>query len=181
MSEEKKEINSIEFTTALVEDARAIREVQDTTWMATYPNAEYGITREDIAAQTTARFEERVKSATERLVNPNGEPCFVAKDRGRVVGFCWPWLSDEKGRTRVGSLYILPEYQDRGIGGKLLTRGLEWLGHERDIYLQVTTFNTRAKSFYERFGFTEVGPGDEFKLPTGKVMPTILLVKHKSV
>lgn len=50
---------------------------------------------------------------------------------------------------------MLPPFQGRNLG----TRVLEWMETEarsvgaRQLWLCVSTFNTRAQSFYERFGF----------------------------
>ena len=44
-------MQAITIREAHPDDADAIREVQRQTWLATYPNEAYGITREDIEAQ----------------------------------------------------------------------------------------------------------------------------------
>jgi ribosomal protein S18 acetylase RimI-like enzyme len=52
-------------------------------------------------------------------------------------------------------LAILPEYQGRNLGLRLL----QWMESEarrvesRQLWLCVSSFNTRARAFYERFGF----------------------------
>ncbi len=60
-------------------------------------------------------------------------------------------------------LAILPEFQ----GQKLGLRILEWMEAEargiesRQLWLCVSTFNVRARAFYERFGFEEVAVLDK--------------------
>ena len=54
---------------------------------------------------------------------------------------------------------LLPRFQGQGSGLRLL----QWMEAEarkaeaRQLWLCVTTFNTRARAFYERFGFEAVG------------------------
>jgi ribosomal protein S18 acetylase RimI-like enzyme len=53
---------------------------------------------------------------------------------------------------------VLPEFQGRGFGLRLL----QWMEEEarlaeaRQLWLCVSSFNARARAFYERFGFREV-------------------------
>jgi ribosomal protein S18 acetylase RimI-like enzyme len=60
-------------------------------------------------------------------------------------------------------LAVLPGFQGRNLG----LRVLEWmeaqarLEEARQLWLCVSTFNSRAKSFYERFGFEPVAVLDK--------------------
>lgn len=55
-------------------------------------------------------------------------------------------------------LFILPEFQNQGIGGHLARKLLEESERKRVlIALQVLKSNPRAKAFYERLGFQLVG------------------------
>jgi ribosomal protein S18 acetylase RimI-like enzyme len=60
-------------------------------------------------------------------------------------------------------LAVLPEFQGRGVGLRLL----RWMESEargaeaRQLWLCVSTFNTRARAFYERFGFEAVAVLDK--------------------
>ncbi len=58
---------------------------------------------------------------------------------------------------------ILPEFQEQGLGLRLL-QWMEAQGRQmeaRQLWLCVTTFNTRARAFYERFGFEAVAVLDK--------------------
>jgi GNAT superfamily N-acetyltransferase len=48
---------------------------------------------------------------------------WVADDGGRVVGLGFSWMSD--GFWFLADLFVLPEYQGKGVGGELLRRALE--------------------------------------------------------
>jgi ribosomal protein S18 acetylase RimI-like enzyme len=75
---------------------------------------------------------------------------FVAVQSGRVIGF---------GEARPGfviAVYVDPAASDRGVGRAILRRALEIAKSEPSsaVKLQATL---NAQSFYERFGFREVG------------------------
>ena len=58
---------------------------------------------------------------------------------------------------KVDQLYILPEYQGKGIGAACMKRIIEDAKREqKPVTLQVLKINTRATAFYQRLGFTIV-------------------------
>lgn len=57
-------------------------------------------------------------------------------------------------QNRVGSIYILQSYQNRGIGKKLMQLVLDTFPG-KNIYLHVQTENQQAISFYEKLGFVK--------------------------
>ena len=59
---------------------------------------------------------------------------------------------------KVNQLFILPEYQGRGIGSACMTRIIDDANLEgKPVVLQVLKVNTRGVVFYQRLGFTIVG------------------------
>ena len=73
---------------------------------------------------------------------------------GQICGF---YRLCEDGE--LDDLYVLPAFQNRGIGAAIMRKCID--ESENNIYLYVFSRNTRAISFYERFGFTireTVGP-----------------------
>ena len=51
----------------------------------------------------------------------------------------------------LDDLYVLPPFQNIGIGSQILEKSIA--ESEKDLYLYVFSRNTRAISFYKRFGF----------------------------
>jgi ribosomal protein S18 acetylase RimI-like enzyme len=49
-------------------------------------------------------------------------------------------------------LAILPDFQGHNLGLRLV----EWMEEARQLWLCVSTFNSRAQAFYERFGFEAI-------------------------
>ncbi|MFD9890343.1 GNAT family N-acetyltransferase [Amycolatopsis sp. NPDC059027] len=65
----------------------------------------------------------------------------------------------------LGRIEIHPDYQSRGIGGHVV-RTLVAQATERGlpVVLDVLAVNVRAKAFYERLGFVEIGRPAEHKI-----------------
>lgn len=79
---------------------------------------------------------------------------WVAESCGQVVGFC---IADRETGSIFG-LFVLPGFDGRGIGPRLLDLGVAWLwesGAER-IWLE-TREGTRAETFYARRGWVAKG------------------------
>ena len=57
--------------------------------------------------------------------------------------------------VKLHQLFILPEYQDKGIGSACVTRIVDEANlAQKPVMLQVLKINTRAIAFYQRLGFT---------------------------
>lgn len=52
----------------------------------------------------------------------------------------------------LDDVYVLPQYQNRGIGTAILEKCIA--ESDKELYLYVFCRNTRAVAFYERFGFS---------------------------
>ena len=72
---------------------------------------------------------------------------------------------------RIISLFIKPEYQNRGIGGRLLRLG-EKRSLEQDFRKSSLASSVTAYSFYVKFGYKDIE-----KKESPKYGPTILMIK----
>ena len=67
-------------------------------------------------------------------------------------------ISHTPDRFKVNQLYILPEYQGRGIGSAGMTRIIDDANlAQKPVVLQVLKVNTHGIAFYQRLGFTIIG------------------------
>ena len=87
---------------------------------------------------------------------------FTAQDvciiqfRGTDVGFLA--TSSTPDTRNVHQLFILPEYQGKGIGSACMTRIVDHASLEvKSVALQVLKVNTRGITFYQRLGFSIIG------------------------
>lgn len=164
------------------EDAEGVFEVQRLTWLATYPNAEAGITEEDIRMRVEGEHGELIPRKIERWRSgietaSDKRSIFVVRDNEKIVGFVAPAIMD--GQRRIGAIYVLPETQGKGLGGKLLQRAIEWHGRDEDIFLHVARYNQNAIDFYKKNGFEETGKeirDDVAQLGNGKEIPETEMV-----
>ena len=121
------------------------------TWQETYR----GLLPDELNDTITPRFAEYV---TRRLTSLRA---LVAKVDGRIVGYI-SWSDRCRGHftvdgaAEVGNLYVLREFQGRGVGRALLDAALRCIG-ERDVVLSAFSSNAAALGFYEHIGFERTG------------------------
>ena len=87
---------------------------------------------------------------------------FAAQDvciiqfRGTDVGFLA--TSSTSDTLKVNQIFILPEYQGKGLGSACMTRIIDDANRaQKSVTLQVLKVNPRAIAFYQRLGFLIVG------------------------
>ncbi|QBD74612.1 N-acetyltransferase [Ktedonosporobacter rubrisoli] len=172
---------SILIRDAVPDDNEAARSVQKQTWLATYPNEELGISREDIAAHFTNISPEARRRRELRKYRINTDPLthlWVACKEDKIIGFCL--ATKEDGIHLVQALYVLPEYQGQGAGKRLLQAALDWLGTEHTVVLNVASYNERAIAFYRHFGFVITDNPPQaivHPLPSGAVIPELEMIR----
>jgi GNAT superfamily N-acetyltransferase len=94
---------------------------------------------------------------------------WVCEANGRVVGFSYAAKADHS----IWALFVLPEYEGRGIGKTLLQLATDWLleiGAERIILS--TEANTRADRFYLALGWTRGEMKDDVEVRYSKTIPS---------
>jgi GNAT superfamily N-acetyltransferase len=168
------------FRNAQPDDAEQITKLYKTTWLATYPNNEYGVTREDIEAKVEL-FDspEEVERVHDAIAQRNEKVLqLVCEADGRIVAHSRLVKTDD-GPNRLRTIYVLPEYHGAGIARQLIAEGLAWLGNDKAVSLEVAKYNARAIGFYEKYGFKIVGDGTSpaSGLPSGAVIPEFEMVR----
>lgn len=86
------------------------------------------------------------------------EGFIVAEINGIVVGYVAGFLASV-GTGRIFSLGVHPAYQNRGVGAGLLKEMINIFRKLGvfEIILEVRSSNIKAKRFYEKHGFYQVG------------------------
>ncbi len=91
------------------------------------------------------------------------ETFIVAEINGFVVGYVAGFLAKE-GVGRVFSLAVHPSYQNRNVGGNLLNEIIEIFRSMgvTEIILEVRSGNIKARRFYARHGFRQIGIKEKY-------------------
>ncbi len=172
--------NEIKIYDAVPNDGKGLVRVSRITWVATYPNKKLGITVKDLGQR--AEFEKgRIKRWRKSIKENKNRKTWVAKVGEEVIGFCG--ASKDNGIHEIGAIYVLPKYQGRGVGKELIYKAFDWLGNSRDIIVKVVSYNKPSIKFYESVGFKKMGDvkkSEWHKLPTGKLLPEIVMKKKKT-
>ena len=173
--------DEIKIVAASAEDAEQFEEIEKICWVETYANEVAGITREDILSRA---WGSPARLADKRDMIAGGEGgkmrFWAARSTQGIVGYVGTEQNPDFGELEY--IYVLPEYQNKGIGKKLMKTALTWLDPEKDIRVDVVSFNIRAREFYKKFGFeVQTEPGDSSTLPTGKRLERVRMVKKPSI
>jgi GNAT superfamily N-acetyltransferase len=79
---------------------------------------------------------------------------WVVEHEGQVVGFS---MADRE-ESMIWALFLLPEWEGRGLGRELLGRAVEWLWGEGCERIWLTTeAGSRAEGFYAHLGWSAAG------------------------
>jgi ribosomal protein S18 acetylase RimI-like enzyme len=130
-------------------DLPSVRDVTWRTWVDAYSHF---IPLEDLRSYFDDHYS---ADAVDRFFRNPDVRGYVALIDGHVVGSLRAYFNREEGRFYVSSLYILPECQGMGLGGRLMQMA-EKRAQEcgvRELWLGVMTQNTPAMDWYRKRGF----------------------------
>ena len=160
-----------------LDDVVAIRSMHAQSWLDTYPNDEHGVSREWVEEETASWLtSEKLDESKECMAKIFADPRHfyrIALGDGEVVGMVH--LSEtEDGSKRLEALYTAKGTHGTGLAQHLMEAGEAFLGHS-DVVLEVVSYNQRAKAFYRKYGFEEMGENELFK---GK-LPNVTMVRRR--
>jgi len=175
-------MDDIRIVDAIPQDVFGIRNVQKVTWINTYPNSELGITRKDVEStfskDGTEDGRKKIEEWKKRYSDLN-QHRWVVKNKNEIIGFCMVGKEDDS--NRIYAIYVIPSFQGKGLGKQLMEKALSWLEDDRDVCVNVASYNSQAINFYEKFGFVKTGRNVHSKgvesLPSGKIIPEIEMVR----
>ncbi len=159
---------------AVSEDAMGITTVLYKTWLATYPNPGLGITTEDIEESYKGVFtpEKLAKQAENIVKTPVNQMRLVALCDNVIVGVSTAVIHDDNNQLKT--IYVLPEFQGRGIGGALWNEIKKFLDPTKDTIVELATYNQNAIAFYSSKGFKDTGKrmtDPRWKMMSGATIP----------
>lgn len=137
------------------DDVLRVRTMHAHSWLAAYPNEEFGVSedwvKERVAAWTT---EEGIQRSKEHFKGIFGNPEHfyrIAELDGEVVGLVH--ALSEGNKQHLGALYIDASQYGNGLAQRLMDLAISWFDPAKPIDLEVVTYNARAIRFYEKYGF----------------------------
>ncbi len=172
-------LKKLEIIPASIDDLTSISDVQKKSWLATYPNDEFGITKEDILAEDFYS-DKRISARRKVLENQNSNTkFFVAKIDKKLIGYIC--AAKEVEYNKIRSIYILPEFERKGIGQKLMEKAVDYFNNDKPIKLTVAIYNNKAISFYEKLGFKKgqkLEQNPEGHFVSGHQIPEMEMMKY---
>ncbi len=141
---------TVEISPVKVDDASEIQDVLYRASIGMYQMHGYDLP--EIDAHFSTRNSEENISKARRVIESlsSNEMYMVAKYDNHVVGICY--AEKEKDRNVLHALYVMPEFQNMGVGRELWNSVRDWLS-DNDVYLDVLNMNAKAVGFYESLGF----------------------------
>jgi ribosomal protein S18 acetylase RimI-like enzyme len=138
---------------AVVQDAKAIKELLLVTWQDTYGSLLPQTAIEAITSQwhAPALLVEQIQSPDIYFA--------IARDGGVVVAVITAQRQGDA--IVVARLYVRPEHQRRGIGRELLESSYRVFSDAQKVRLTVEADNRKGVAFYAKQGFREVARSSE--------------------
>jgi ribosomal protein S18 acetylase RimI-like enzyme len=155
-------------------DAEGIFKVLRDSRIDTYPNKQYGISKNDFVVKFSNKHKWIKEIESDVQSFDSEHKAWVAGSGNKIIGFIEAGKYNEK--VWIKSFYILTQYQGKGIGSLMLNKAIKWSKNlkQTTIWLEVVKYNKRVVDFYKRRGFTEVPNSETFHtVIPGKFIPTI--------
>lgn len=117
---------------------------------------------DDLTTKEIAFIDRVVRISAECVTGAARNPhqlLVTSMSEGRLAGFMIATLHSEDDRE-LDWLMVDPDFHGNGIASSLMRAGVEWLGENSPIWLNVVRHNERAIGFYRKHGF-EIDPEAE--------------------
>ena len=91
-----------------------------------------------------------------RMHNTKPSGIILIKNNYEYIGYVWTTQENKFGRISMTG--VLPKFRSIGIGNKLISRGIEYLSHNKYsiVKLEVDSANLNAVKLYNKIGFNKL-------------------------
>lgn len=138
-------IMSIHIREMKPKDIEAVQGVAKASWETTYA----GI----IPLEIQEKFIEKAYSFDMMHKRIEASFLYVAVHKGEIIGFANFSPVKQGGIAEMGAIYLLCEYQGKGIGTDLLREGIKKLIGVHSLFIDVEKENEIGVAFYQAKGF----------------------------
>lgn len=135
---------------ATVEDVGTIKQVLSETWVATYA----GHLSRSTIEQVTTRWHD--PELLRSQIGKPGDYFAVAKKDGTIVGLI-TLVALNRDELFLSRLYVLPAYQGKGVGSRLLDSAIASYPDATVIRLEVEQHNAQGHAYWLGRKFVDVG------------------------
>ena len=159
-----------------LDDLTVIQEVLWKTWLDSYSHF---IPEADLKSYFSEHYD--LDSLRTLFHNPMADG-FVALDGNSLAGFMRTARDPEENRYYVSSIYVLPQYQAKGIGKALMERAAQEakaFGLDR-LWVGVMVQNTQTVDWYKSMGY-EVVRTEPFTMGKSTVDHHVGFIKVDSI
>ncbi|WP_425446498.1 N-acetyltransferase family protein [Dethiothermospora halolimnae] len=134
---------------AVKEDAKEIININHKTWRIAYR----GIVSQEFMDKRDKKINDKITKMSKQIKN-NQVNILVAEEDEKVIGFVSYGKSREnRYESEVYAIYVLKEYQKRGVGKKLIKKVIENLIKENYSNIIIWCLkDNKYKKFYEEVG-----------------------------
>jgi ribosomal protein S18 acetylase RimI-like enzyme len=148
-----------------LEDAENYTACHIACWRAAYQ----GIVPDQYLDAMQAEQQQRTEQLRQSLLNPGSSQFFCLVDGSQMIGRLIIGKSRDDDLAQAGevtAIYLLPEYWGQGLGRMLMDFAINTLRQSgyQQIILWVLQLNSRARRFYERYGFVADGQAKSIEL-----------------
>lgn len=164
---------------AIPDDVLGLHQVYFITWLDTYPNKEFNITKEDIIFKYESRLtpdkiaERRIKISQIK----DTELMLVIEKDNKIIALCN--VVQEESYNQLKAIYVLPEYQRLGLGQVLWKEAQKVFSPKKDIIVHVAVYNEKGINFYKKLGFVsteKIFCDEKYKMRNGAIIPELEMI-----
>ena len=100
---------------------------------------------------------ERHKEKFLKIINDQNAKLYVVCDNNKIIGYMEygvPYRPFKDYKQEIGLLYLLKEYQRKGLGRKLFNIGYNGIKENgyNEFFISCNKYNKKALEFYKRMG-----------------------------
>ncbi len=167
----------IRIEKASLEFIPSIFDIYKKSYFSTYLDQVKGAVAEDFEELFSVKSFAGFSNSLEKRIfndNPNDITLFVF-DKQAPIGICRVRIFSDY--NQIQSFYLLPEYTNKGVGGKTMSYITTFFNKNNKTIVQVAKENFRAIKFYEKHGFSKAKESQEYSndshtLPVSKTKIT---------
>ena len=130
------------------EDAVSIAKISVITWKKIYADL-----IDKVILETRTVTPKRISQWENRISQPENTVIYVAEENNKILGYLWGGDGRDNRffeKKEIYALYVLPDFQKKGIGSLLVQSFKEYVCQE-DFYAFVLSGNP-SEIFYQKIG-----------------------------